>query len=160
MEFIEWFGLDPDASVSFPSNSAPERRLETRTVFQVLQQNLDLFGRPGKSFYEVLSRLATDRDEARTLRFIGSAEGSSTFKKWAEVDTVTYADVLRAFPSTKAALGLEGLVREVESLKPRHYSIASSQNAVGDSVHLLVVTVDWETKKGAPRHHRTRAISR
>lgn len=149
MEFIEWFGLDPDSSVSFPSNSSPHAILETRTVFQVFQQNLDIFGRPPKSFYEALSNIATNRDEARTLRFIGSAEGSSTFKKYAEVDTVTYADVLKEFPSTKAALGLEGLLREVQPLKPRHYSIASSQNAVGDSVHLLVVTVDWETKRGA-----------
>lgn len=146
-EFIDWFGLDADAAVHLPAR-ADQHHNETRTVFQVLQQNLDIFGKPGKAFYDALSKIAISREEARHLRFIASAEGSSTFKKWSEIETVTYVDVLKAFPSTKERLGLEGLLREVPLIKPRHYSIASSQNFVGDSVHLLVVTVDWKTPSG------------
>jgi len=63
-----------------------------------------------------------------------------------EMDTVTYADILRQFPSAKPTI--EDLVREIEEIHPRHYSIASSQNFVGDSVHLLIVTVEWQTPKG------------
>ncbi len=37
----------------------------------------------------------------------------------------------------------------VEPIKPRHYSIASAQAAVGDSIHLLIVTVDWKTPSGS-----------
>lgn len=147
LNFIEWFGLDPDATVQLPAR-AGHLYGEMRTVFQVLQQNLDIYGKPGKSFYDALSKLACNREESRHLRFIASAEGNSTFKKWSEIETVTFVDVLKAFPSTKERLGLEGLLREVPLIKPRHYSIASSQNFVGDSVHLLVVTVDWKTPSG------------
>ena len=137
-QFIRDSGYNPDEIVSIASLSDPSR-YESRTVFQVLQQRLDIFGKPGKHFYEVLSKLATDPDEAKWLRFISSAEGQSTFKKLSEVETVTYADVLQMFPS--ARLPLDVLLAEVEAIKPRHYSIASAQSFVGDSVHLLIVTV-------------------
>ena len=149
LDFIAWTGYNPDEVVSVPSATDPSR-YETRTVFQVLQQKLDIFGKPGKKFYESLSKLATNADEARWLRFISSAEGSSTFKKLSELETVTYADVLKMFPS--ARLPFEQLMQEVEEIKPRHYSIASAQAAVGNSVHLLVVTVDWLTPSGSPRY--------
>lgn len=147
-EFIDWSGLNPEEVVSAPSVTCPGR-FETRTVFQVLQQNLDLFGKPPKSFFGELGKLVASKDEARWLRFISSAEGSSTFKKLSESETVTYADVLRMFPSTRA--NIDWLMQNVELIKPRHYSIASAEAAVGDSVHLLVVTVDWKTPRGSPR---------
>ncbi|BGO91456.1 hypothetical protein NBRC10512_003117 [Rhodotorula toruloides] len=148
-EFLEWYGLDPEAVVNLPSRH-DHSRVEQRTIFQVFQQNLDIFGKPGKSFYETLSKYATNKAEERALRFIASPEGSSTFKKMSELETVTYADILRQFPSAKPTV--EDLVREIEEIKPRHYSIASSQNFVGDSVHLLIVTVEWQTPKGSPRY--------
>ncbi|KDN36562.1 hypothetical protein K437DRAFT_276781 [Tilletiaria anomala UBC 951] len=149
LEFIAWSSYNPDEVVSVPS-ATDASKYETRTVFQVLQQKLDIFGKPGKKFYEALSKLAANPDEARWLRFISSAEGSSTFKKLSEIETVTYADVLKMFPS--ARLSFEKLMLEVEEIKPRHYSIASAQAAVGNSVHLLIVTVDWKTPSGSPRY--------
>lgn len=148
-EFINWSGYDPDELLAIPSVDDPSR-YETRTVFQILQQRLDIFGKPAKSFYDALSKLATDRDEARWLRFVASPEGNATFRKLAEVETVTYAEVLQMFPS--ARLPLDILLREVAPIEPRHYSIASAQAAVGDSVHLLIVTVDWQTPSGSPRY--------
>ncbi|KXN86390.1 Sulfite reductase [NADPH] flavoprotein component [Leucoagaricus sp. SymC.cos] len=84
------------------------------------------------------------------LLFIGSPEGASTFKKHSEKDTVTFADVLRMYPSAKP--GIEKLCEMIGDIKPRHYSIASSQAVVGDRVDLLVVTVDWVTPGGTPRY--------
>lgn len=148
-DFIQWSGYDPDELIAVPS-ATDANRYDTRTVFQILQQRLDIFGKPGKSFFAALAQLATDRDEARWLRFISSAEGNATFKKLSEVETVTYAEVLRMFPS--ARLPLDILLREVEPIEPRHYSISSAQALVGDSVHLLIVTVDWKTPSGSPRY--------
>ncbi|KAK4705172.1 hypothetical protein P7C70_g1030, partial [Phenoliferia sp. Uapishka_3] len=147
LNFLEWYGLDPDSVVTMTSRETG--RVEQRTTFQVFQQNLDMFGKPGKSFYETLSRYATDKREERALRFIACPDGAATFKKMSENDTVTYADLLRQFPSAKPTV--EELVREIEEIKPRHYSIASSQNFVGNSVHLLVVTVEWMDPRGSPR---------
>lgn len=53
------------------------------------------------------------------------------------------------FPT--ADLNIDWLVKNIEPIKPRHYSIASAQVAVGNSVHLLIVTVDWKTPHGSPR---------
>lgn len=149
-EFLQWYGLDPEELVSVPSPHDNGATYETRTVFQLLQQNLDLFGKPGKSFYASLAQLATDRNEQRTLLFIAAPEGAALFKKMSEVETVTFADVLKQFKSARPSI--EELVGLVPEIKPRHYSIASSNAAVGDSVELLIVTVDWATPSGTPRY--------
>ena len=149
-EFIEWYGLNPDDLVSVPSPHDNGATYETRTVFQLMQQNLDVFGKPGKSFYASLSALAKNKNEERTLRFIAAPEGVALFKKMSEVETVTFADVLRQFKSARPSI--EELVGLIPEIKPRHYSIASSNAAVGDVVELLVVTVDWATPSGTPRY--------
>lgn len=148
-DFMAWYGLEPDALVSFPSPHDHGKTYETRTVFQLLQQNLDLFGKPSKSFYASLAALATHKGDQRTLRFIAAPEGVALFKKMSEKETVTFADVLRQFKSARPSI--EELVGLIPEIKPRHYSIASSQKAVGDKVELLIVTVDWTTPSGSPR---------
>ncbi|CAE6516091.1 unnamed protein product [Rhizoctonia solani] len=149
LEFCQWYGVDPESAVTLP---VPGQRsqLHTRTVFHALQQQVDLFGRPPKSFYGALAEHAKSREDAMALRFIAAPEGSATFKKLSEGDTVTFADVLRQFPSARPLLGELALL--IGDIKPRHYSIASAQSAVGDRVDLLVVTVDWVTPSGTPRY--------
>ncbi|WVQ78985.1 hypothetical protein IAT38_001077 [Cryptococcus sp. DSM 104549] len=147
-DFCSWYGLDPQALVTFPSPTTPGA-LETRTTFQLLQQNVDLFGRPGKAFYAALAKLATAKADAMRLKFISAPEGAELFTRMAEKETVTFVDVLRRFPTARP--GVEELVGLIPEIKPRHYSIASSQKAVGDKVELLIVTVDWIDSKGSPR---------
>ncbi|CAE6463658.1 unnamed protein product [Rhizoctonia solani] len=148
-EFCEWYGVDPKSAVTLPVPGQPSQT-HTRTAFHALQQQIDLFGRPPKSFYGALADHAKSRDEAMALRFIAAPEGSATFKKLSEGDTVTFADVLRQFPSAHPPL--PELATLIGDIKPRHYSIASAQSAVGDRVDLLVVTVDWVTPSGSPRY--------
>jgi sulfite reductase (NADPH) flavoprotein alpha-component len=145
LDFCKWYGVHPERLVTIPINTA-EGKMHTRTVFQALQQQVDLFGKPGKSFYTDLAAYATKPSEKYALLFIGSPEGSSTFKKMSEVDTVTFADVMKQFPSAKP--GIETLCEIIGDIKPRHYSIASAQSVVGDRVDLLVVSVDWQTPNG------------
>ena len=120
--------------------------MHTRTVFQALQQQVDLFGKPTKTFYTELAEHAADVADKYALRFIGSPEGAATFKKLSEKDTVTFADVLKRYGSARP--GIEVLCELVGDIKPRHYSIASSQTVVGDRVDLLVVSVEWVTPSG------------
>jgi sulfite reductase (NADPH) flavoprotein alpha-component len=145
LDFCEWYGVDPDRLVTIPVVADGEK-MHTRTVLQTLQQQVDLFGRPPKSFYTDLAAHATDPVDKHALQFIGSPEGSATFKKLSEKDTVNFADVLRRFESAKP--GIETLCGMVGDIKPRHYSIASAQSVVGNRVDLLVVTVDWVTPSG------------
>lgn len=46
---------------------------------------------------------------------------------------------------------LTHLYLRLPQIHPRHYSISSAQKFVGDSVHLLVVTVEWNASTGKPR---------
>jgi len=83
-------------------------------------------------------------------------EGQELFKKRVE-DTVTFADVLEDFPSAHPPV--EILLDIIPPIKPRHYSIASSQKMHPNSVHLLVVLVSWQTSKKARHGHCTRFLS-
>ncbi|KAK2466331.1 hypothetical protein APHAL10511_001973 [Amanita phalloides] len=149
LEFCTWYGMDPDRLITVPIVSE-EGRMHTRTVLQALQQQIDIFGKPPKSFYTDLALYADNVVDKYTLQFIGSPEGAATFKKLSEKDTLTFADVLKKYPSAKP--GVERLCEMIGDIKPRHYSIASSQAVVGDRVDLLVVTVDWRTPDGTLRY--------
>ena len=145
LDFCSWYGVDPARLVTI-SVPGDDTKVHTRTALQALQQQIDLFGKPPKSFYSDLAEHAKSSVDRHTLQFIGSPEGVSTFKKLSEKDTVTFADVLRRY--TSARPGIEDLCKLVGDIKPRHYSIASAQSVVGDRVDLLVVTLDWKTPSG------------
>ncbi|KAF8076249.1 assimilatory sulfite reductase [Lyophyllum atratum] len=143
LDFCNWYGVDPGRLVTIPV-IAGEGKMHTRTVLQALQQQIDLFGHPPKSFYTDLAAYATSSVDRHALLFIGSPEGSSTYKKLSDKDTVNFVDVLMRYSSAKP--GIEKLCELVGDIKPRHYSIASAQ------IDLLVVTVDWVTPSGSPRY--------
>ncbi|KAG6332984.1 hypothetical protein ID866_6100 [Astraeus odoratus] len=149
LEFCAWYGVDPNRVITIPVPGG-EGRMHTRTVFQALQQQIDLFGKPPKSFYTDLAPYAAQRVDRLALQFIGSPEGSSTFKKLSEKDTVTFADIIQCYPSARP--NIETLCELIGDIKPRHYSIASSQSVVGDRVDLLVVTVEWAAPNGKKRY--------
>ncbi|KAH9894412.1 assimilatory sulfite reductase [Cubamyces lactineus] len=150
LDFCAWYGVDPDRLITLPVPGSDGERMHTRTVFQALQQQVDLFGKPTKTFYTELAEHAANLADRYALRFIGSAEGSATFKKLSEKDTVTFADILKRYSSARP--GIEVLCELIGDIKPRHYSIASSQAVVGDRVDLLVVSVEWVTPSGSPRY--------
>lgn len=147
-EFIKWYGLNANEIVEVPSRDDPNV-LVNRTVYQSLLQNVDIFGRPPKRFYEALAEFADDEREKLELLQLLSAEGATEFKRRAEVDTVTYADILLEFPSAHPSF--HDIVRIVDPMKRREYSIASAQNVTPTSVALLIVTVNWVDPKGRDR---------
>ncbi|CEG67268.1 Putative Sulfite reductase flavoprotein component [Rhizopus microsporus] len=153
--FLDWYGLDGNDVISIKHPESGNQ--ESRTIFQLFAQTLDIFGRPSKKFYESLASFATDPAEREQLLYLVSPEGKEDFKQRVD-DTTTYEDLLREFSSAKPSV--EDLVRLVAPIKPRHYSIASSQKMYNNAVHLLVVAVDWETKNGKKRYGQcTRYLS-
>ncbi|KAI4102888.1 MAG: hypothetical protein LQ345_007354 [Seirophora villosa] len=147
-EFIRFYKLDPEEVVEVPSREDASI-LENRTVWQALMQNIDIFGRPPKRFYEALAEFAEDPSEKHELQALGGPEGATEFKRRAEVDTITYADVLLEFPS--AHPDFHDIVRIVSPMKRREYSIASCQKVTPNSVALMVVVVGWVDPKGRDR---------
>jgi len=155
--FISSYGLNSDDLVEIPSRDNPDI-LEVRTVFQALQQNIDIFGKPPKKFYESLAEFATNPDEKKALLAVASPDGAADFKRRAEVDYTTFADILLEFPSAHPSF--PDLARIVSPMKRREYSIASSQMVNPTSVHLLVVVVNWTDPKGRDRYGQaTRYLS-
>ncbi|PSN75559.1 hypothetical protein BS50DRAFT_568184 [Corynespora cassiicola Philippines] len=147
-EFIKWYGLNPEEIVEVPSREDPNV-LVNRTVYQSLIQNVDIFGRPPKRFYEALAEFASEEQEKLALLALAGPEGATEFKRRAEVDTVTYADVLLEFPSAHPSF--HDVVRIVNPMKRREYSIASSQHVTPTAVSLLIVTVNWVDPNGRDR---------
>ncbi|KAF3388844.1 Sulfite reductase [NADPH] flavoprotein component [Penicillium rolfsii] len=158
IKFIEFYGLNPDAIVEVPSRENPAV-LENRTVYQALVQNVDIFGRPPKRFYEALAEFASDEKEKTDLLTLGGPDGAVEFKRRAEVDTITFADVLLEYPS--AHPDFHEIVRIVGPLKRREYSIASCQKVTPNIVALMIVAVNWTDPKGRDRFGlATRYLSR
>ncbi|EPS33826.1 putative sulfite reductase [NADPH] flavoprotein component [Penicillium oxalicum] len=158
MNFIKFYGLDPDAIVEVASREDPAV-LENRTVYQALVQNVDIFGRPPKRFYEALADFASDEKERTDLRTLGGPDGAVEFKRRAEVDTITFADVLLEYPS--AHPDFHEIVRLVGPLKRREYSIASCQKVSPNIVALMIVAVTWTDPNGRDRFGlATRYLSR
>jgi sulfite reductase (NADPH) flavoprotein alpha-component len=147
-QFIKWYGLDANEIVQVPSRDDPEV-LENRTVYQSLVQNVDIFGRPPKKFYEALADFASDEKEKKALLTLSTPDGATEFKRRQEVDTITFADILLEFASAHPSF--HDIVRIVSPIKRREYSIASSQKVTPTSVALLIVTVDWVDPKGRDR---------
>ncbi|KAF9160392.1 hypothetical protein DFQ26_005553 [Actinomortierella ambigua] len=154
LEFIEFYGEKPESIVVAPRQPAKNAPAgskpfnQVNTLLQVLQQQLDLFGRPSKRFYADLIRFATNPTEKERLEFLISAEGAAEFKDRVD-ETLTHADILREFPSAHPSV--PELLQILPPIKPRHYSIASSQKAHPNSVHLLIVAVDWVAPSGKQR---------
>jgi sulfite reductase (NADPH) flavoprotein alpha-component len=158
MTFIKFYGLNPDEIVEVP-NREDESVLENRSVYQALTQNVDIFGRPPKRFYEALAEFASEEKEKKILQSLGGPEGAAEFKKRAEVDTVTYADILLEFPSARPSF--HELVRLVAPMKRREYSIASCQKVTPTSVALMIVVVNWTDPLGRDRFGQaTRYLSK
>ncbi|KAK5109995.1 hypothetical protein LTR62_006362 [Meristemomyces frigidus] len=150
-EFIKWYGLDANEIVEVPTRD-DSSMLENRTVYQALMQNVDIFGRPPKRFYEALSEYASDEKEKMDLLLLGTGgnqESVVEFKRRAEVDTVTFADILLEYPSAHPSF--HDIVRIVNPMKRREYSVASSQKVTPNSISLLIVTVNWVDPKGRDR---------
>ena len=147
-EFIEWYGLDATEIVQIPTKE-DRSVVESRTVHQALVQNVDIFGRPPKRFYDALADFATDAKEKQDLLTLSTSEGATEFQRRAEVETVTFADILHEFPSAHPSF--YDLIRIVNPMKRREYSIASSQRVTPNSVSLLIVTVGWMDPKNRSR---------
>lgn len=137
-EFLQSYDLNPKTIISFQRGQG---LFEERTIEQLFIQQVDIFGRPSKKFYKSLSQFAKDETEKTHLEYLASSEGASEFKERVS-KTITFADVLEEFKSARPPV--ETLVELIGPIKPRHYSIASSMKMHPNSVHLLVVLVDWE----------------
>ena len=84
--------------------------------------------------------LATDDEEKAVLKNLISKDGKDELRELID-DTVTYADLMKMFPS--AQVPLDYLIEFVPAIKPRLYSIASDALMHPNHIELCVVEEDW-----------------
>ena len=149
--FLEDYGMSPNAIIQLEDTQARKNVLpETLSAVQLFSEVLDIFGKPGRRFYETLAMAASDEAEKKEIEFLLTKEGKEDLRKISQVEMATYADLMKKWPSTK--LNLEYLLDYVPRIKPRLYSIASSADMHPDELHLCIVKEDWESPTGEVRY--------
>lgn len=147
-EFLKEMEWDGNEVVAMPARGGmSEGTTELVSLRNLLVQYVDVFGRPGKKFYVALAQHAQRRYEYLFLMHTGT-DDPEMFKLGIH-EAVNYADLMLRYRSAKPTPA--EFVAMVPAIKPRHYSIASSNNLNPRSVHLLVVAVDWKTPMGKTR---------
>ena len=127
---LDRLGATGEEMVGFDHEALPLR--------QVLLSKVDI-ARPSDECMLFLASRAFDGEEALKLQALASGEGPAEL---AEADLL---DLLQAFPSVTPSL--PGLIKSLDRLQPRLYSIASSSKAHPREVHLTVSAVRWDAKE-------------
>jgi sulfite reductase alpha subunit-like flavoprotein len=71
------------------------------------------------------------------------------YEKWKNEKYPNICDILNEFPSIKLQSSL--LLSQIPKLKPRFYSLSSSNSVNVDEIHLTVGVVQYATKTGKKR---------
>ncbi|KAI9336219.1 hypothetical protein DFJ73DRAFT_850762 [Zopfochytrium polystomum] len=140
------FQLKPLRSDASIPNQWNPNRLTVRTA---LERFLDIFGRPRRSFFELLAFFATDPLHAEKLREFASSEGQDELYNYCHRTRRTYFEVLQDFTSVK--LPVAYLFDLIPPIRPRSYSIASCPETNPGQIHLAVAIVKYKTKLQKPR---------
>ena len=127
---LDRVGATGEEMVAFDGDALPLR--------QVLLSKVDI-ARPSDECMEFLATRAFDGEEALKLQALARGEGPAEL---AEADLL---DLLMAFPSVMPSL--PGLLKSLDRLQPRLYSIASSSRAHPREVHLTVSAVRWDSNE-------------
>ena len=144
INFIHSYGWYPNEIISSRNSNG---LLEYKTIQQVLIHNLDIFGMPGKKFYCLLADLIDNTDVKSKILEIANNKKELLARK---EEGITYADLLLEFSNHK--LSIKQIIEIIPNIKPRHYSISSSMKMHPNSIHLLIVAVDWVTPKGRKKY--------
>lgn len=127
---LDRLGASGEEMVAYDGEALPLR--------QVLLSKVDI-ARPSDESILFLAERAFDGEEALQLQALARGEGRPEL---AEADLL---DLLLAFPSVMPSL--PGLLKSLDRLQPRLYSIASSPKAHPREVHLTVSAVRWDSNE-------------
>ncbi|XP_018101804.1 nitric oxide synthase, inducible [Xenopus laevis] len=141
-------------------------RLETRTeqdnfwtisekippcsLTQALTYFLDITTPPTQLLLKKLSLLATEVTDKNRLEEL--SKNSDEYNQWKNHNFPNFLEVLEEFPSLHVPTTF--VLTQLPPLKPRYYSISSSNDMVPGEVHLTVAVVNYTTRGGqGPLHH-------
>uniref|UniRef100_A0A8D2LTW8 Nitric oxide synthase, inducible n=1 Tax=Varanus komodoensis TaxID=61221 RepID=A0A8D2LTW8_VARKO len=125
----------------------PDKRFPACTFAQALMHFLDITTPPSQQLLRALSQLAKEESEKERLDLL-----SHEYNTWKFYNSPTLLEVLEEFPSVQVSPSF--LLSQLPLLKPRYYSISSSQDQEPGEFHLTVAVVTYRTRdgKGALHH--------
>ena len=110
--------------------------------------HLNIFGRPRRYFFELLSFFALDKQHAEKLKEFASTEGQTDLYAYAHKMKRTVFEVLQDFSSVK--IPIKYLMDLLPITLPRSFSISSAPSVHND-IQLTVAIVEYKTKLQEPR---------
>lgn len=135
-QVVEIEKAQTSATLNYPS---------TLTYSRLFTECLDILGKPSRRFYEFLGMAAKDEAEKNEIKALLTKEGKADLTNLKK-ETTTYKDLLLKYKSAIPALPY--LLDVIPPIKPRLYSIASSQAMVKDAIELCIILNDWKTPSG------------
>ncbi|XP_069790684.1 NADPH-dependent diflavin oxidoreductase 1 isoform X2 [Narcine bancroftii] len=153
--FCQLFHLDPRKRfILKPNDSAtplPARLPQPCTVQYLVERYLDINCVPRRSFFELLSYFSPDELEREKLKEFSSAEGQEELYSYCNRPRRTTLEVLFDFSQTTAAVPNDYLLDLIPEIRPRAFSIASSELAHPGQIQILMAVVQYKTKLKKPR---------
>eukprot|EP00493_Phyllostaurus_siculus_P025548 UN25892 len=97
-ELLNFMGLHHDDILHVEDQTAKKDPLpEVMTADQLFGQVLDMFGKPKRRFYEMMSILAEDEEDRAKLEALISMEGKDDYRQFVN-ETMTHFDVMKNVP--------------------------------------------------------------
>ncbi|XP_015224994.1 PREDICTED: NADPH-dependent diflavin oxidoreductase 1-like, partial [Cyprinodon variegatus] len=152
--FCQLLRLDPESRFCLRATGdapVPPRLPQPCSVRHLVERYLDIAAVPRRSFFELLSTLATNELERDKLTEFSSAAGQDELHSYCNRPRRTALEVLSDFPHTTAEIRADHLLDLFPEIQPRSFSIASSLKAHPNRLQVLVAVVRYKTKLYKPR---------
>ncbi|XP_078082829.1 NADPH-dependent diflavin oxidoreductase 1 [Mustelus asterias] len=154
-QFCQLLRLDPRQTFLLKPNDAamalPTRLPQPCTIQYLVEHYLDINCVPRRSFFELLSYFSPDEMELEKLKEFSSAEGQEELYSYCNRLRRTTLEILYDFPQTTSAIPPDYLFDLIPEIRPRAFSIASSQLAYPSQIQILMAVVQYRTKLKKPR---------
>lgn len=118
---------------------------------EIVSMMLDIQSVPRRYFFELMSQFADNELEKEKLSEFCTPEGQEELFSYCNRPKKNILEVLEDFPNTTKNIPPIFLFDLIPTIKPRSFSIASSQKALPNSVQILVAVVEYQTQIKAKR---------
>ncbi|KAB1279878.1 NADPH-dependent diflavin oxidoreductase 1 [Camelus dromedarius] len=154
-QFCQVLGLEPDQHFTLqprePDVPCPKWLPQPCSVQCLVSRYLDITSVPRRSFFELLACLSPHEREREKLLEFSSAQGHEELHSYCTRPRRNILEVLCDFPHTAGAIPPDYLLDLIPPIRPRAFSVASSQLAHPSRLQILVAVVQYQTRLKEPR---------
>ncbi|XP_074026251.1 NADPH-dependent diflavin oxidoreductase 1-like isoform X1 [Leptinotarsa decemlineata] len=142
--------IPPETVIAVSKNDqnvpVPEVLKYEVTFEQLCSEYFDLMAIPRRYTFNVLAQLTDSELEREKCLEFTTAEGQTDLYSYTYKPRRNIVEVLSDFPNATKNLTLDKLLEIVPPIKPREFSIASSNQVHHNEVHILLAVVRYKTK--------------